>query len=72
MQLNKSVPHSKRISYSTEKSIKIMKRNKHPTLFGKKPRRTLKILNPEESESDDDSYLQKHRLAQKLAKLTQK
>lgn len=33
--VKKTIPHSKRIRQGTEKSIKLMKKNKHPTLFGK-------------------------------------
>lgn len=68
--VKKTIPHSGKLNYSTEKCIKMMRRNKNPTLFGSKPRRTLKILNNDESDSEDESsYSLKKQLEQKSRRL---
>lgn len=54
--VKKRIPHSNSLGKQTEKVLKNMKEQKHPCLFGKKPNRTLKILNSEESDSDDESF----------------
>ena len=82
MLLNKTIPHSKKLRNKTEKSIRTFKNNKHTCLFGKKPKRTLKILNnyqklqeieehayKEESESDDENFYEnKDKVEQELKK----
>ncbi|CAI2387121.1 unnamed protein product [Moneuplotes crassus] len=46
-----------------------MKIKKHPCLYGKKPRRTLKILNKEESDSEDENiYLNRSKVDKDMRK----
>lgn len=69
--VKKSIPHSKRLGYSTEKSLKSIKRSNNPTIYGEKPRRTLKILNENMSDSEEEGeHAQRKRIERKLAKIS--